>query len=129
MNDRSSFRIITSSAFAAFILIAAATSPTSAATLTRKIGSVTWHPRRYIGQVLDLVGYPLARHDGYVLFSDEAHGRISSHDLPVVGKAVAALELHHRYRIKGRFMRGGIKASNGNPYHLELTAIPVLTRH
>ena len=113
---------------ALFVLATAAAVADAAGTLHR-IGPVTWHPKRYVGHELDLAGYPLARHPGYVIFSDEAHGRISAHDLPVTGKAIADLKLHRRYRIRGRFVDGGLEASNGNPYHLELTAAPVLAPH
>ena len=106
------------------ILVAAATGESAAGTV-HKVGAVTWHPKRYVGRVVDLVGYPLARNRGYALFSDEARGKISAHDLPVVGKGVAGLRTHMRYRIRGKFVRGGLHASNGNPYHLELTAAPV----
>ncbi len=113
------------SVFAAILIATCSVgSPGAAATLHR-IGSVTWHAKRYKDTVLDLVGYPLARRDGYVLFSDEAHGKISAHDLPVTGTGIDRVKLHHRYRIRGKFILGGLKASNGNPYHLQSTSTPL----
>ncbi|MBZ9799596.1 hypothetical protein [Mesorhizobium sp. ES1-4] len=112
--------------FIAIGVAAAAATVASAGGAVHRIGSVTWHPDQYAGQVLDLVGYPLARRDGYVLFSDEAQGAVSAHDLPVAGANVDKMQLHRRYYIQGKFVGGGLKASNGNPYHLQLTALPKL---
>ena len=124
MNDFPARRRNATSMFLATALVVAAAATASAAGAPHRIGSVTWHPKRYAGKVLDLVGYPLVRHDGYVLFSDEAHGAVSAHDLPVVGTDLGKMELHRRYRIQGKFVHGGLVAGNGNPYHLQLTAPP-----
>ncbi|MBZ9708638.1 hypothetical protein FJ970_19460 [Mesorhizobium sp. B2-1-8] len=127
MNNLSIRRMFACSALAALMILTSAATSADAAGALHRIGAVTWQPKRYIGQELELMGFPLARHSDYVLFSDEAHGRISAHDLPVVGSGIAGLELHRRYRIRGNFVRGGLKASNGSQYHLELTAPPYLT--
>lgn len=108
----------------AMVTVVGTTIAAGAAGPVHRIGAVTWHPKRYAGKILDLVGYPLVRHDGYVLFSDEAQGAVSAHDLPVTGNDLGKLKLHRRYRIQGKFIHGGLKASNGNPYHLQLTTLP-----
>jgi len=92
--------------------------------IAHKIGSVTWHAARFVNQDLALSGYLLLRADGYVLFSDEPSGAISAHDLPVTGHGIDTVVPNVRYIISGHFVHGGLVASNGNPYHLELTAVP-----
>ena len=111
---------------AAMAAAALAASPVSAAgtPLAHKVGQVTWHPRDFAGQTVTIIGYVLAREAGYILFSDEASGRISVHDLPVAGMGVEDMQVAGKYRIEGVFLRGGLAARNGNPYHLELTVPP-----
>lgn len=104
-------------------LLAAAPALAQAAPVHR-VGAVTWHAARYAGKVVTLRGYLLAHRPGYILFSDEPGGKISAHDLPVTGTGIAAIKARRKYRLTGRFVKGGLKASNGNPYHLELTAAP-----
>ncbi|MDE3078652.1 MAG: hypothetical protein KGI94_01305 [Paracoccaceae bacterium] len=88
------------------------------------VGAVTWHPKQYVGKVVAMRGY-LLRHDkGYILFSDEPRGAVSQHDLPVEGPGFESIKPMHRYLIEGKFVKGGLKASNGSPYHLVLTAPP-----
>jgi len=106
---------------------AVAASPAHAT--VHKVGAVTWHASRYAGRKVDIAGYVLVKKTGYVLFSDEPGGKVSAHDLPVTGTGIAALSLDKKYRLRGAFVRGGLKASNGNPYHLELTAPPVALGH
>lgn len=89
-----------------------------------RVGHVTWHPTRYAGKVVEMKGYLLRREKGYLIFSDEPGGRISSHDLPVSGRGIDSIKGRHEYLITGRFVKGGLHASNHNPYHLELTAPP-----
>jgi len=93
-----------------------------------KIGAVTWHAQHYVGQQVMLTGYLLARETGYVLFSDEPTGKISMHDLPVTGVGVDQLQSMTRYVIEGTFLDRGLQASNGNRYHLDLTAVPLAAR-
>ncbi len=97
--------------------------------MVHKVGAVTWHAARYAGRSVDIAGYVLVMQQGYVLFSDEPTGKVSAHDLPVTGADIGALRLHKKYRLRGTFMRGGLKASNGNPYHLELAGPPVALGH
>lgn len=97
-----------------------APAPAGAAS-PHKIGAVTWHPARYVSQRIALRGYVLVASAGYVLFSDEPTGKVSAHDLPVVGTGIDQLRAGRRYVIRGTFVDGGLKASNGYRYHLELT--------
>lgn len=103
---------------------ALAALPATAATVIHKIGKVTWHAEKYAGQTLEMTGFLLKRGDGYVLFSDEAGGKISAHDLPVTGPGLRNLKMGVRYYLHGRFVKGGLAASNGNPYHLVLAEAP-----
>ena len=103
---------------------ALAALPAMAATPIHKIGKVTWHAERYAGQTLELTGFLLTRGDGYVLFSDEAGGKVSAHDLPVTGPGLDGLKRGVRYYLHGVFVKGGLAASNGNPYHFELVEAP-----
>lgn len=94
-----------------------------------RVGKVTWHPLGYVGKVIALRGYLLQRDDGYILFSDEPGGKVSAHDLPVTGPGIETLTDHQPYLLYGRFVKGGLAAANGSPYHLELTEPPsALTR-
>ena len=99
-------------------------SATTPAVVTHKVGAVTWHAKTYAAQIVSVRGYVLALEDGYLLFSDEPTGAISAHDLPVEGPGTKAMVLKGKYVLVGRFVAGGLKASNGNPYHLELTMPP-----
>jgi hypothetical protein len=99
-------------------------SAAAAPTQVHKVGVITWHASRYVSRIVTVVGFVLAQGPGYVLFSDEPTGKISSHDLPVTGAAVDSLTLTKKYKLEGRFVSGGFAASNGSPYHLELTAAP-----
>ena len=94
-----------------------------------KVGRVTWHPTGYVGKVLAMKGYVLKAEDGYVLFSDEAGGAISAHDLPVNGVGFDTMKMGTLYLLHGTFLKGGLTASNGNPYHLELTEAPQILPH
>jgi len=111
------------------VCIAGLAAPGPAHAVVHKVGAVTWHATRYAGHSVDIAGYVLVKRTGYVLFSDEPSGKVSAHDLPVTGTGVAALRLHKKYRLQGTFVRGGLKASNGNPYHLQLTMPPVALGH
>ncbi len=108
--------------------LAAAASGADAAMTIHKVGKVTWHPARYVGHAIRLKGYVLVKKTGYVLFSDEATGKVSMHDLPVIGAGVEGMQRGGKYLLEGKFVHGGFKASNGSPYHLELTAPPVAAR-
>jgi hypothetical protein len=90
----------------------------------RRVGAVTRHPNRYVGEVVRLSGFLLKREPGYILFSDEPGGRVGRFDLPVTGRGIDEIQPRHRYHIEGRFLDGGLAAANGNPYHLELSAPP-----
>jgi hypothetical protein len=89
-----------------------------------KVGQVTWHAQRFIDQEVVLSGYLLTREKGYVIVSDEPSGRISAHDLPVIGPGLDQMQPMKRYLMEGKFLDHGLLASNGNRYHLELAAAP-----
>ncbi len=89
-----------------------------------KVGAVTRHADGFVGRHVVLRGYLLARKPGYILFSDEARGRISRYDLPVTGADIEQMAPMKRYVIEGEFLDHGLAASNGSPYHLELSAPP-----
>lgn len=101
-----------------------AASPATPVVITHKVGAVTWHAKAYAAQIVRVRGYVLALADGYLLFSDEPTGAISAHDLPVTGPGIEKMLLKGKYVLEGRFVAGGLTASNGNPYHLELTSPP-----
>src|SRR5579872_1676120 len=102
-----------------------AAAPAAPVPTVHKVGAITWHAKAYAAQTLTIKGYVLAQEAGYLLFSDEPTGAISAHDLPVTGSGTDQLPLEGKFLLTGRFILGGLKASNGNPYHLELTAPPV----
>jgi hypothetical protein len=88
------------------------------------VGSVTWHQKNFIGKQVFLVGYVLKKEKDYVIFSDEATGSITAHDLPVTGAGTSNLALKQKYTFKGIFLDKGLVASNGSIYHLELSEAP-----
>ena len=106
------------------VAAAISTHAAAAAPVVHKVGAVTRHASTFIGQDLVLSGYFLAREDGYILFSDEAGGRISRYDLPVTGVGIDQIAPRTRYLIEGKFLDQGLTASNGNPDHLELAKPP-----
>ncbi len=107
----------------------AVVQPAASAPIVHKVGAVTRHAAKFIGQQVTMRGYLLARRKGYILFSDEPGGRIGRYDLPVSGAGIDGIVPHKRYLIEGTFLDHGLTASNGNPDHLELTAPPQLAGH
>lgn len=121
----------TSLALAAFTLALAVpvlTGPALAETV-HTIGHVTWHPAGYVNHVVSMKGYLLKVEKGYVILSDEAGGDISVHDLPVTGPGWDVFLPGKLYLIHGKFVKGGLNASNHDPYHLVLTEVPKLLSH
>src|SRR5665213_3199642 len=88
-------------------------SATTVHPIVHKVGAVTWNPKKYLSKPVSVRGYVLALGDGYVLFSDEATGAISAHDLPVTGAGIETMVLKGKYTLEGNFVAGGLKASNG----------------
>lgn len=109
----------------------ATTQPLSAAEVPviYKVGKVTWHAKKYVGKEITFQGYVLVTGKDYILFSDEASGAVSAHDLPVTGAGVEKLVSNTKYLLKGKLISGGLSASNGNPYHLELTSEPQIAKN
>ena len=101
----------------------------AATPIIHKVGAITWHAGKYASQVVTVSGYVLAKDAGYVLFSDEPAGKISSHDLPVIGPGIDQMQLTKKYVLTGQFVAGGLQARNGNSYHLELSAAPLEAAH
>jgi len=99
-----------------------------AETAVHKVGEVSWHAQTLIGQDVTIVGYVLAVEKDYVFVSDERTGKISAHDLPVTGIGIDQLRPAVKYVLQGKLLDRGLKARNGSPYHLELTAPPQETK-
>jgi hypothetical protein len=97
----------------------------STAAQSRTVGSVTRHAAQFAGQSVFLKGYLLKKEPGYILFSDEATGSVSGYDLPITGAGIDLIQPNQAYLVQGTFLAGGLTASNGNKYHLELSAPPV----
>lgn len=117
------------SALTALVTAALITAqPAAAAATPHRVGAVTWHAGKYVSQALVITGYVLEQGPGYVLLSDEPTGAISAHDLPVIGTGVDQMQLRKKYVVHGKFISGGFKAANGNPYHFELSAPPVAAK-
>ena len=109
---------------AAVLVVALGSQAGGAANAVHKVGAVTWHAAKFVGKDVVLEGYVLAKEPGYVLFSDEATGKITAHDLPVAGPGDDTMQTKTKYVIEGVFLDQGLSASNGSPYHLELTDLP-----
>ena len=89
------------------------------------IGQVTRHVSGFVGQIVRVEGYMLVGlNNNYVIFSDETGGAISAFDLPVTGPGIETLEFKQKYKLEGRFVYGGLNASNHSQYHLELSLPP-----
>ncbi len=101
-----------------------AVQPAASAPAVHKVGAVTRHAARFVGQDVVMRGYLLARENGYVLFSDEPGGRIGRYDLPVAGAGIEQIVPGKPTLIEGTFLDHGLTATNGNPDHLELTKPP-----
>lgn len=111
---------------AALVVCGAMSAAVWAGEVIHKVGKVTWHAADYAGKAVALKGYLLEVHDGYVLFSDEPNGGISAHDLPVSGAGSETMVAGKLYLLHGTFLKGGLTASNGNPYHLALSVPPAV---
>lgn len=89
------------------------------------IGQVTRHVAGFVNQEVQVQGYMLVGlNKNYVIFSDETGGAIGIFDLPVTGVGVEELIFKQKYILRGKFVYGGLNASNHNQYHLELSALP-----
>jgi len=85
------------------------------------VGQVTWHAKDFVGKNVRIQGYMIKREAAYVIFSDEATGNVTSHDLPITGKGIGIFKPKQKYIIEGKLVYQGLEASNHNPYHLELS--------
>ncbi len=99
-------------------------APAPAEPALYRVGHVTWHPQGFVNQPVRIVGYLLRREVGYLLFSDENHGPVTLHDLPVTGSGLDLVAFGPKYLLSGVFLPSGLVASNKNPYHLQLTSPP-----
>jgi hypothetical protein len=90
------------------------------------VGEVTRHALQFVGQNVLLKGYLLKKESGYIIFSDEPTGSISSYDLPVTGASIDLIQPKKLYLIEGTFLDHGLISSNGNKFHLKLTTAPKL---
>ncbi|OIQ66872.1 hypothetical protein GALL_515550 [mine drainage metagenome] len=107
------------------LTLALAMAGMAQAEVVHKVGKVTWHPAGYVGKDVAMVGYVLVSKPDYILFSDEAKGAVSRHDLPVTGAGIDTMKHGLKYLLHGRFVKGQTFA-NGSPYHLELSALPAV---
>ncbi len=123
MTKRNAVDLLAAAIFAAGLASIGMGQPAAAA-VVHKVGQITWHARQFVDQDVTLTGYVLVQEKDYVLFSDEPKGRVSAHDLPVTGAGLDRMKPMTRYVIAGRFLDHGVKASNGNKYHLELSVPP-----
>jgi hypothetical protein len=96
----------------------------AAASVTHKVGEITWHPAEFVDRAVVVTGYLLRREKDYVIFSDEPRGKVTGHDLPVSGPGLDQIQPMRKYVITGKFLDHGLAAVNGSRYHLELTAPP-----
>ena len=101
------------------------TPPVAAPAQTDRVGYAMSHRTTLQGTMVRLKAYLLAQAKGYAIVSDESSGAIGPNDLPVTGDDITLLAPNHAYLLTGRLVAGGVAASNGNTYHLELTAAPV----
>lgn len=104
-------------------LLALSAEPAVAAAV-HSVGSVTWHPKGFIGRTVEMRAYVLAVEDGVILLSDEPNGPVSAHDLPVSGVGADQLVLGRRYVVTGTFVKDARPAPTGSSYHLELSVPP-----
>ncbi len=93
---------------------------------THTVGEVTRDPLPFIGQTVLIRGFLLKKESGYVIVSDEPSGPVSNYDLPVTGQGINIMQPNQAYFIEGTFLGQGLIASNGNPYHLDLSSPPTL---
>ncbi len=92
------------------------------------VGEVTRNDGPFVGQTVLLRGYLLQKESGYIIFSDEPTGSVSSYDLPVTGQGIDLMQPNQAYLIEGTFLAHGLVASNNSMYHLELSTSPSLTK-
>jgi len=79
----------------------------------------------FAGMMVQMHGYVLQMNSAYSIVSDEKSGAVTGGDLPIVGVALEKLAIGTQYLFRGTLVKGGLTASNGNPYHLELANDPV----
>ncbi len=95
---------------------------------THTVGEVTQHAQSFVGQTVLIQGYFLKKEAGYIIFSDESTGLISSYDLPITGTGIDLMQPNHLYLVNGLFVNHGLTSSNSNQYHLELLVVPTLVK-
>ncbi len=91
---------------------------------THTVGQITRHAKDFVNKNIKVSGYLIKRETGYLIFSDEATGAISSFDLPVTGLGIDLVQSGQKYILEGKFVEGGLESSNKNLYHLELSSKP-----
>ncbi len=92
------------------------------------VGKVTWHAKNFVSKHIRVKGYLIKKETGYLIFSDESSGKLTSHDLPVIGKGIEIVKPAKKYILEGTFVYQGLNASNHNPYHLKLSRSPQIIR-
>ncbi|MDE2079250.1 MAG: hypothetical protein KGI73_02580 [Patescibacteria group bacterium] len=102
----------------------ASSSPQSLNLPVYTVGTLMNRGAYFANTMVQIHGYILKNEQGYSLASDESSGAVSARDLPVVGTALETLVPGKPYLFRGTLVKGGLAASNGNPYHLELENDP-----
>lgn len=85
------------------------------------VGYITSHSSELVGTVMKVDGYMLKQENGYLMFSDESSGNISSGDLPVLTSGTDSFAPNQKYQLIGELINGGIDAINKNTYHFEFS--------
>ncbi len=111
------------------IILSNSTSSSPVPTSTAyTVGAITRHAQQFVSQTLLIRGYLLKKETGYVIFSDEPTGTISSFDLPITGPGIDLMQSNQAYLISGTFLSNGLSSMNGSVYHLELSAPPTIAQ-
>jgi hypothetical protein len=97
----------------------------SAAPAPISVGYLMKHRQSLVGVETAIEGYMIKKDTGYIIFSDEKIDTPNPNDLPVNGSGEERIMPRQKYILTGRLVYKGLAASNGNPYHFELTKKPV----
>ena len=89
------------------------------------IGYVMRHAAYFSNTMVEMHGYVLKDNGAYSIVSDEKNGAVTAGDLPIASTALEKLAPRTSYLFRGTLVKGGLTASNRNPYHLELANDPV----
>ncbi len=101
------------------------TAPVVSASDVPSVGYVTrHHAAELVNTEIKVPGYMIKNLGTYIIVSDEKVDVPNPHDLPVMGTGISRIVPLKKYLFTGKFVKGGLNASNKNPYHLELIVAP-----